>query len=174
MRSQLRDSLIARRSHISMNTPSSAFCRDEASLVRVFAIACIALLLSACTLSNQPPASPTPDRVLPQVEILFPANDANVIEGTDLTIDILATDSVDPGIARVELIVDEQLINERGPDVSVAVREFRVEMNWLAQGLGRHAVTVIAYRPDGTQSDPKTIVVNVLADQNAPATTPEQ
>jgi hypothetical protein len=35
-------------------------------------------------------------------------------------------------------------------------------MNWLAQGQGRHALTAIAYRPDGTQSDPATILVNVL------------
>jgi hypothetical protein len=132
-------------------------------------------VLSACNLSTSPPGTPTPDLNIPLVQITFPANDANVIEGTDLRIEIAASDEAGDGIARVELRVDDTLVNERGPDISSAVPVFTVNMNWLAQGLGRHAITAIAYRTDGVQSDETTIVVNVLADEvGAPATTPEQ
>jgi hypothetical protein len=98
---------------------------------------------------------------MPKVEFLYPANEATVVEGTDLDIELLASDE-GIGIARVEFLVDEEVLNERGPDVSAAVPLFTVRMNWLAQGQGRHTLSAIAYRPDGTASDIETILVNVL------------
>ena len=70
--------------------------------------------------------------------------------------------------------MDEALINERGPDISAAVPLFTVNMNWLAQGQGRHTLSAIAYRPDGTSSDVETILVNVLPpDGDLSALTPQ-
>ncbi len=129
--------------------------------------------LAACNLSEGPVATPTPPPDLPTVEFLYPANESTVVEATDLQIDIVGTDQ-GIGISRIELLVDDQLVNERGPDISAAVPVFTVRMNWLAQGQGRHTLTAIAYRPDGTQSDPETILVNVLPpDADTTALTPQ-
>ena len=35
-------------------------------------------------------------------------------------------------------------------------------MNWLAEGIGFHSLTAIAYRPDGTASPPTIISVQVV------------
>jgi len=123
---------------------------------------CIVLVVaSGCNLTNEPEPTGTATPPMPEVQFLFPANEATVVEGTDLDIELLASDE-GVGIARVEFLVDEAVINERGPEISAAVPLFTVRMNWLAQGQGRHTLSAIAYRPDGTASDLETILVNVL------------
>ncbi len=127
----------------------------------VFALIVSVVALAACNLSNQPQPTATPTPELPQAQFVSPPNNSTVIQGTDLEFEIAASDK-GIGIARVELRVDEQKINERGPEVSAAVPVFTVRMNWLAQGLGRHAISAVAYRPDGTQSNTATLIINVL------------
>lgn len=134
---------------------------------------CILLVVSGCNLTNEPEPTATATPPMPEIQFLFPANEATVVEGTDLDIELLASDE-GIGIARVEFLVDETLINERGPDISAAVPLFTVNMNWLAQGQGRHTLSAIAYRPDGTASDMETILVNVLPpDGDLSALTPQ-
>ena len=133
---------------------------------RLMLFALLALALAACNLSNQPQPTTTPPPPMPEVQFVSPANNSEVVEGADLQFEIAASDK-GSGIAKVELRVDDQKINEKGPEVSAAVPVFTVRMNWLAQGLGRHAVSVIAYRPDGTQSDPATMVITVKAADSA-------
>lgn len=120
------------------------------------------LVLGACNLSNVPPTpTPTPPP-LPTTRFLFPDNESIVVEGTALDIDILASDDQGSGVVRVELLADDQLVKEGAPNGGQAVSPFRVQMNWLAQGIGRHTLTAIAYRADGTPSDPTTILVNII------------
>lgn len=123
------------------------------------------MLLAGCNLqSGQPTAIPTPD--IPQIEFQQPANNDNVIEGTDVTIALLARDD-GIGVARVELLVDDLPAGEAFPQVSGAVPVFTVTMNWLAEGIGFHSLTATAYRPDGTASRATTISVLVTASQDA-------
>ncbi|NWF70933.1 MAG: hypothetical protein HXY40_17750 [Chloroflexi bacterium] len=126
-----------------------------------FVIYALALLaLTACNLSTTPPtAIPTPD--LPRVTFEAPVNGATILEGAELTIDLVGTDA-SQGIARIELRVDDLPYRQGEPEGGVPVPTFRVLMNWQAQGVGRHALTAVAYRPDGTQSDEVTILVEVL------------
>lgn len=134
---------------------------------------CVLLVIAGCNLTNEPIPTATPAPPMPEVQFLFPANEATVVEGTDLDIELLASDE-GIGIARIEFLVDEEVINERGPEISAAVPLFTVRMNWLAQGQGRHTLSAIAYRPDGTASDIETILVNVLPpDGDLTALTPQ-
>ncbi len=122
-------------------------------------LALLALLaLAACNLDSPTPIPPTPD--LPQVEIIDPVNNATVLEGYDLTLDIVARDSV--GVARVELLIDDFLENEFRPTERIEEPVFRVQTNWIAAGVGRHRISVIAYRSNGTRSDEFSIVIEVL------------
>lgn len=123
----------------------------------------VAFSLLACTLTgDQVEITPTP--ALPTVEILFPANNAQVFEGTDLTIDLVARDA--DGINRVEIFIDSLADEEPDqvvrPDSINPVGVFRVETNWLARGVGRHQITAKAYRIDGTPGDETTIVIEVV------------
>jgi hypothetical protein len=119
------------------------------------------ILLSGCNLqSGTPTPIPTPN--IPSVEFQFPQNNSTVVEGVDLDIDVVATDP-GTGVARVELLVDDQPHLEGKPEISPEVPTFTVKMNWLAQGIGAHSLTAVAYRLDGTASAPKTIIVEVVA-----------
>ena len=128
---------------------------------------CVLLLLltAACNLQvGQPTAYPTPD--LPQIEFEDPANNARVVEGQPLDILISAQDST-AGIARVDLLVDDLLYSQSQPEDSGAVPVFRVTMNWMAEGIGYHSLTAIAYRPDGIPSRERTINVLVTSEDGS-------
>jgi hypothetical protein len=118
------------------------------------------LLVSGCNLSTTPPTViPTPD--LPRVDFQEPVNGATIVEGSELTIDLVATDAT-AGIVRIELLVDDLPYREGTTEYELPVPTFHVLLNWLAQGVGRHVLTAIAYRPDGTPSDETRILVEVL------------
>ena len=93
------------------------------------------------------------------MEFLYPANNARVTDGTDLTIDIVARDNT-VGIQRIELKLDGQFLNEA---VFPVESVYRVEMNWFANGIGGHVLSVTTYRPDGTPSDEEFLTIEVIS-----------
>lgn len=114
-------------------------------------------LLSSCTLDATP--VPTPD--LPRVQFVAPPNNSRVVNNTDLTIDLFAQDST-VGIAKIELYADGGLVKEASlPNYDVQA-DFRVQINWLASGLGFHVLSAIAYRPDGTRSDETFLSIEIV------------
>lgn len=119
------------------------------------------MILTACNLSNAADITPLPTPDLPRVEVLAPQNNQQVYVGTDFDFDIVARDETS-GIARVELYIDETLINTSSPVADETVPIFRTTMNWLASGIGNHIVEVISYRADGQQSDPARLTIEVL------------
>lgn len=126
----------------------------------IIAVIVIALFTLACNLSaSVPTVAPTPD--IPQVTILDPPNNQPVIEGTEFTIDVLATDTT-TGVARVEVRVDDVTLVTVSPTDNEVEERFRVQTNWRAQGIGLHVIQAVAYRPDDTPSDTAIINVEVL------------
>ena len=124
---------------------------------RIVLISLSVLLLCACNLTAHPEPTPTPS--IPTVAFQFPDNNVAVAEGTNLQIQLLAQDSV--GVAKIELRVDDQPHTDAKPVDGKAVPVFTVDMNWLAEGVGLHALQATAFRADGTPSDPVLINVNV-------------
>ena len=117
--------------------------------------------LSACNLAKPTPTlTPLPTPAVPQVEILFPSHNQQVVEGVIFDIEILASDS-SYGIQRVELYVDEALL-QSSESQDGSVNDFRVTMNWFAKGAGWHKFAVLAYRADGTASHPHIIALEVV------------
>lgn len=149
--------------HILINGTEAARTQPQALTRRKHPLrhllSALVLVLCACNLTTAPPASPTP--AVPTVSFIIPTNNLSIVEGTDLQIQLLAQDSV--GIARVELRVDDQPHQESQPVESESVPVFTVEMNWLAEGIGLHALQATAFRLDGTASPPTLINVNVTA-----------
>lgn len=127
------------------------------ALLRLFGMIVVGLT-AACNLAAPTPV-PTPD--LPTVAIIAPLNNATVVEGFDLTLDIVAQDA-GAGIARIELLIDDFIVDEFRPVERIEEPVFRVETNWVAEGIGRHRLSAIAYRSDGTRSDEFSIVIEVL------------
>lgn len=124
---------------------------------------CVIASASSCNLEKITPTPlPTPD--LPRVEILRPAADQQVVEGTDFDIDILAVD-YSQGIQRVELYVDGFLLKDS--ETSDLQSEYLVTMNWFANGLGWHTFTALSYRPDGASSAEHEIRLQVIPRSDA-------
>lgn len=131
------------------------FIQDRRCLVLLLCLG----FLAACSLAKPTPTPlPTPD--IPQVEIRSPANSQQVLEGLDFDIDILASDS-SAGIQRIELYVDDVLINTAEP-VDGLAPVFRATMNWLARGIGFHKISALAYRADDVRSREHVIVLEVI------------
>lgn len=129
---------------------------------RVSLIIGLLVILAACNLTGAPVPTeipPTPD--LPRVEFIFPENNATVFEGTDLTVDLVARDETQ-GVATIVFFVDGNEV-QTGDQPDGGIDVFRVNMNWVAEGVGVHSLSAIAYRPDGTPSDETTILVEVVA-----------
>ncbi len=119
--------------------------------------------LAACNLGAAG-ITPSPTPEIPTATILAPANNARVVEGVELDIEILGED-LGQGISRIELIVDGISINTATPQTDAAsVPQFRVVMNWLAEGIGLHRIEAVAYRLDGTPSREAIIVVEVVTE----------
>jgi hypothetical protein len=118
------------------------------------------ILMAGCNLgaSQDVVVPPTPD--LPRVSFQFPQNNARVVEGFEVVVDILATDST-LGVQRIEFYVDRVLV-QQGESPEGVVALFRVNTKWTAQGLGIHTLSAIAYRPDGTPGDEMTILIEVI------------
>jgi hypothetical protein len=125
----------------------------------------LCLLLSACNLDLAGNIVPTATPDLPRVVIAAPANNSRVIEDIEFEFEIVARDET-AGIAKVELYVDDELINDSTPPDAAAVPVFVVKMNWKARDIGQHFVEVVPYRPDGSRGDSATLTVEVIpADQ---------
>ncbi len=117
--------------------------------------------LTACNLVAPTPLStPVPTPAIPQVQILFPAHNQQVVEGVIFDIDIHASDPA-AGVQRVELYVDEQLQQTSESEIG-DLRDYRVTMNWFAKETGWHKFAVVAYRADGTASHPHIIALQVV------------
>lgn len=112
--------------------------------------------------------TPTPPPNIPTITFQYPANDSTVAEGADVQIQLLAQDAIGDGISRVELLVDDQPHQEGVPLISRAVPVFTVEMNWLAEGVGLHSLSAVAFRADGTSSDPAIIRILVVPEDVTP------
>jgi hypothetical protein len=95
------------------------------------------------------------------VEFIYPSNGDKVVEGTDLTFDLLAQDS-SAGIEKIALFHNEEVLREVSPPNGIAESQFRVEVNWLAQGTGLHAFSAIAYRSGGGESRPVYLSIEII------------
>lgn len=128
------------------------------------AVALVLLILCLCgcnlnAAARTPTPPPTPD--IPQVSFNAPVNNARVFEETLLDIDLVATD-YGQGISKIALYVDGTLLDEAESEGGPTKPIFRVEMNWLTEGVGAHTLSAIAYRPDGTPSEETIIVIEVV------------
>ncbi len=119
--------------------------------------------LAACNLSTPAPPTPlpSPTSAVPQAQILYPPHNQRVVEGVIFDIEILASDPA-AQIQVVEIFVDEELLQSSESETGQE-QFYRMTTNWLAKGIGWHKFSAIAYRADGTPSNPHIIALEVVA-----------
>jgi hypothetical protein len=125
--------------------------------LRGLLLAAALLALAGCNLVREADVT----AFVPALRVTFqePANMTQVRAGEDVLFLLVAEDRSGP---RVDLLVDDRLIQQGMPEVSSAVPVFTVQMRWRAGTPGLHALTAVAYREDGVASAPETIALEVV------------
>jgi uncharacterized repeat protein (TIGR01451 family) len=117
-------------------------------------------ITSSFTTAPPPPADTTPPHVT--VQIQPPANPSAVPEGQ--LVRVLVNSSDDSGVvARLELQIDGELVDARGPVSSVT---FLVDTSDFDPG-SSHALTVVAIDPSGNTAS-ESMNISILGDLNPP------
>lgn len=96
----------------------------------------------------------------PQVFITAPAHNTQFEVGSNIIVQSTATD--DAGIARVQLLVDQQPVRSDTPAPGKPQREFIVAQPWLALAPGAHLITVRATNQAGNIGE-ASMTLNVVA-----------
>jgi hypothetical protein len=104
-----------------------------------------------------PSASPVAAIDKPSVSIAAPGDGAQLPLGQDVAVSGVANDPA--GVDHVELFVDGVSFGTSPAGQAAPVLQFSV--NWLAAPAGQHALQIVAYRADGTASDPVAVNVTV-------------
>jgi hypothetical protein len=86
----------------------------------------------------------------PSVEISRPATGARV--GVGRTVEIASVSTSDVGIARVELLIDGEVVREAEPPEE-NLTTFRLVQSWVPEEEGEVRVSVIAYDAEGQASE---------------------
>jgi len=117
----------------------------------------------ACTLGGGKKAD---EAALPSVVIIAPPSGARATVGQEVEVQSLATD--DRGIARVELWVDDVLVQQDTPPTGQPP-SFSVVQRWTPPEPGEYILVVKAYNVDGQVSEPASIRLEVQAAGEAPS-----
>jgi Bacterial SH3 domain/Bacterial Ig domain len=105
------------------------------------------------------PSPPSP----PTIQLLAPAAYSTFVTGQQVTVQSVAAGN--GGVSQVELWVDNGLVQTAaGGGVPIV----QVSQQWQATTPGSHVLTVIATDFSGNSSQPASVVVNVVSNDNGP------
>ncbi len=126
-------------------------------------LAVAAVLLAACGLlsiggGDPPGATDEEDQGKPSVVIDAPPSGSTAAMDEDVFVQSTSTDTV--GITRVDLLVDDMVVRSDVTPEEMPQTQFSVLQAWSAAP-GEHTLSVIAYRADGTASDPASVTITV-------------
>jgi len=119
------------------------------------ALAGLAIAALACS-ETAPKVSGEP----PKVTILSPKAGSSVLLNKALAVEVSADDPEGPGVTRLDLQLDGMVIDTF--EAAAPEPELMVSMECTPVEEGALMVTVIAYREDGTRSEPASIALSVV------------
>ena len=123
----------------------------------------VTLVVSACSIISVPEDAQSAYQGPPQVSIAAPQPNDTYREGVGVNV-LVRVENAGPDIARVAISLDGQIIGEAPLPNPDGAPGFTVRNSWTAAGVGQHTISVSASRADGTQSNPVSIPINVVAD----------
>lgn len=129
------------------------------------------LALTACNLASTPGGGgQTAITGVPVVQIAAPPPNATFLENVAVNIQALVSNA-GTDIDRVEILVDGTIVQSlKSPNVAGA-SSFSIAQAWQSAGAGQHTISVVAYRADGSSSEPASVAVSVVSNQPLPTAT---
>src|SRR5581483_10237265 len=119
---------------------------------------------TATAAPNQPTPTPGGETNPPTIQLLSPAQGAQI--SVNQTIQLVALAADDVGIARVEFFADNVLIDAQAPPNNPTT--YQAVFQWSSTQVGQHTLFAIAYDPSNNISAPATVAVNVIASNTPP------
>jgi hypothetical protein len=120
-------------------------------------VAVLVALVVGCNAAPAPSATSIANADKPSIVIQSPADGAQLPLGQDVSVSGAASDGM--GVDHVELFVDGVSAGSTPAGQSATLVPFTI--NWLAAPSGPHTLQAVAYRQDGTASDPASVSVTV-------------
>jgi uncharacterized protein YraI len=96
----------------------------------------------------------------PEVSILSPPSGSSFPAGDQVVVESVATDT-GPGVTRVDLLVNGSLVNTANTPEDIPQNNFSILHTWTPNQMGEYVLSIVAYRSDGTPSNPALITVLV-------------
>jgi hypothetical protein len=109
------------------------------------------IFTTACSALTLPFGQPSPAPIRPQVLITTPGSGAQFTVGTEVIIQSISSDT--NGIARVELLVDNQIVRSDATPTGQTQLQFPVAQTWRAIIPGTHIVVVRATNQKGATGE---------------------
>jgi hypothetical protein len=129
------------------------------------------ILLAGCGGGGEPEATVATDSQLPTVFINAPLNQSVLQAGQSVQIDVVAND--DQAVARIELYVDNSLLESRVAPAGSALPTMRELFNWSASIIGSHTLQARAYDAAGQMGASLAVAVTVQS-QEPPTSVPAE
>lgn len=120
--------------------------------------------VTATPAPGQPTPTPGGENNPPTVQLLAPANGAQITVNQTIAVVALAAD--DSGLSRVEFYADNALASTQ--DAPNQPTTFQATFPWSSSQTGQHALFVIAYDLAGSPSAPAPVSVTVNANTTPP------
>ena len=119
------------------------------------------LLVTGCTLNNSAIPSATVSGA-PTVRILAPQPNATYMEGVNVNLQATVANA-GKDIDRVEIVIDGSTVATLSQPNPNGATSFNVTHGWAAAGTGAHNINIVAYRADGSSSEPAAVAITVVA-----------
>lgn len=137
-----------------------------------------ALVLTACTLpAQEEPVEVSQASGAPVVQFASPLPNTTYLAGVPVIIQLRVTNA-GTDIDRVEISVDDIVIATLPSPNPSGDYLFTVTQTWESDVAGNYAISAVAYREDGSSSNPSSVMVNIVSEipntggQSAPSATP--
>jgi len=142
--------------------------RPERLIQRLILCVLLAMLLVAACTSSPPPSPTIGPGGQPTVVIESPASGSPTPVGQPLAVQARADDIQGSGVNRIDLRVNDILVDSESTPGLVAQTMFVAQLSWTPSADEVVTLTVIAYRPDGTPSPPASVTVAVVFGDASP------
>ena len=123
---------------------------------------------------NQPTTAPRTADGPPTVAIAAPPPGVFGWVGYPFDLDVRGADPWGIGVSRLDLRVGGELVDSATTPGGAAQLSFATILEWVPSDEGNFAVSVIAYRPDGSSSDEARMTIGILPAPETPAPTLSQ
>jgi uncharacterized protein YraI len=122
----------------------------------------VLLAATGCNLGSGPGGGEPAISGIPVVRIVSPLANATYLEGVNVNIQALITNA-GADIDRIEISVDDSIVQTLSAPNTTGAPSFSVTHSWTAEAVGAHTIGVVAFRADGSSSEPSSVSVSVIA-----------